>query len=85
MMQSRVQINSTQQDPSYRINSVLCQISTYPGISPHEAVRDGSAQVKADGAEELSLHGQELVALVGVVTDVQEVVDGRRHSLLKPQ
>lgn len=56
---------------------------TDPSVSSQEAVGDGSSQVKAHCAEQLSLHCQKLTALIGMVAYVQEVINGRWKAFLE--
>ena len=54
----------------------------YLGISPEEAVWEGNPQVEVHGSQHTALHISELVPGVGVVTDVEEVIQGWWDALL---
>lgn len=55
---------------------------TYLGVAAEEAVRDGDVDVEGQRLQDADLRGEQLLLLVGVVADVQEVVDARRTALL---
>lgn len=55
----------------------------YLGIAAKEAVGDGDIEVEVEPLQDVSFHGDKLRALVGVVTNVQEVIDTWRASLLR--
>ena len=54
----------------------------YLGVAAEKAVGDRDVEVKVEGMQDFGFHGDELRALVGVITDVQEVIDTRWASLL---
>lgn len=56
---------------------------THLGVASEEAVRDGNVDVERQRLQDVGLHGDELLPLVGVVTDVEEVVHTRRGALLR--
>ena len=56
---------------------------SYLSVSSEEPVGERDAEIEADGFEDVSLHCEQLRLLIGVVTDVQEVVQTWRHALLK--
>jgi hypothetical protein len=52
------------------------------GISAQEAVRQRHAKVKVASNQNFLLHGDEFVAVVGVITDVEKVIENGRTALL---
>ena len=56
---------------------------SYLSVSSEESVGERDAEIEADGFQDISLHGEQLRLLVGIVTDIQEVIQTRRHALLK--
>lgn len=60
----------------------ILQNTKYLGISSEEAIGQGHPNVKPYRLEESPLHLQELRPSVGVVTNVQEILNKRRTSLL---
>lgn len=56
---------------------------TYLGVAPQEAIRDGDVDVEGQRLQDSDLGGQQLLLLVGVVADVEEVVDAGGTALLR--
>lgn len=63
------------------LNGAVC--SGNLGIAAEEAVRDGDVDVEGQRLQDADLRGEQLLLLVGVVANVQEVVDTRRTALLQ--
>ena len=54
----------------------------YLGVAPQESIAERNAEIEVERSEHAHLHVDELLPVVGVVADVQEVVDHRRVALL---
>ena len=70
-------------DDELQRTAVSCQVLAHLGVASEEAVRDGDVDVEGQRLQDVRLHGDDLLTLVGVVADVEEVVDARRTALLQ--
>lgn len=54
-------------------------------ITPEESVRHGNVNIEVQHLEDVPFHNKEFLSLVGVITNVQEVIDAGRTALLDKQ
>lgn len=57
--------------------------NTHLGISSEEAIRDWNVDVKRQRLQDAGLHGDELLLLVRIITDIKEIVNTGRGALLQ--
>lgn len=58
------------------------EFSTHASITAEEAVRKRKTNVKVDCFQDVHLHFNEVSSGVGVITNVEEVIDARRTTFL---
>lgn len=61
---------------------VLARAAAHLGKPPEEVVGHGDVDVKTERLEDADLHGDELFPFVGIIADVQKVIDTGWASLL---
>lgn len=52
-------------------------------IAPEEAIRYGDVNVKGERLQDAGLHGDKLLLLVCIITNIKEVIDTRWAALLQ--
>lgn len=57
-------------------------LPTYSGVATEKAVRQRQTDIKVDCFQNAHLHLDEISPCVGIITDVEEIVDTWRASFL---
>lgn len=50
---------------------------SYPSISSQKMIGNGNVDIKFEGLQDADFHGEHLISLINIITDVQEVIHTR--------
>lgn len=63
----------------------MTEIATHPGITSQKSIGERKCEIKVDRAKDRHFHFEKLLALVGSITNEQEIVKKWRRSFLLRQ